>query len=103
MKNQIAQTEASPTRISGKWAPGVSGNPNGRPRTSPEIREALARQTPRAIEAIGEILNSPETRASDRLRAAELVLAYHIGKPVQTIEHEEGPIEIFVRHDVDGI
>jgi len=103
LKNQIAQTEAAPARIGGKWAPGVSGNPSGRPRTAPEIREALSRLTPRAIEVISEILNSPETRPSDRIRAAELALAYHVGKPTQAIEHEDGLIEILVRHPIDGI
>jgi len=80
---------------------GQSGNPGGRPSTA-WIREYLAELAspgapPRKQAIIQALwLTAIERRHKDHVRAAELLLAYDVGKPVQAIEvsgPEGGPID----------
>jgi hypothetical protein len=63
----------------GKFLPGNNANPGGRPRSLRDV-EALAREmSPEALNRLREIYMRGKGSAS--VRAAELVLAYGIGKP----------------------
>lgn len=74
------------------YAPGQSGNPGGRPKMSPEMKEALSRFGPRAIEILTSIAENTRAKDADRIRAAEVLLDRYYGKPVQQTEltGEEG-------------
>lgn len=56
----------------GRWAKGVSGNPGGRPKTAPEVRDAFRAHTAAALATLADLLaNGSET---SRARAAEVLL-----------------------------
>jgi hypothetical protein len=71
---------------------GQSGNPNGRPKKIPELRELLAnvlgdeKDGKTAAEAILMALRAKATKGD--VRAAELLLDRAYGKPKQDIELE---------------
>lgn len=78
----------------GKFQKGQSGNPSGRSKKRREI-EAIAQdalQNPdgsnKAIEALKRIAEGldDDAKASDRIKANELLLAYGFGKPTQIKE-----------------
>lgn len=66
----------------GRWLPGVSPNPGGRARGVHDFR-ALARQHgPKALRQVVAILEADDTKTSDRLRAAQLLIEWGYGKVV---------------------
>ena len=76
----------------GKWKKGQSGNPAGRPKKLPELRELLAnvlgdeKDGKSAAEAILMALRAKATKGD--VRAAELLLDRAYGKPKQDIDIE---------------
>jgi hypothetical protein len=75
-----------------KWKKGQSGNPAGRPKKLPELRELLAnvlgdsKDGKTAAEAILMALRTKAVRGD--VRAAELLLDRAYGKPKQDIDIE---------------
>ena len=65
----------------GRFAPGVSGNPGGRPGLSPELRAKLNELTPRAIERLVEVMNGPDDRLA--IEASKALLDRALGRPQQ--------------------
>jgi hypothetical protein len=63
----------------GRWVPGTSGNAGGRPKPPDGLRTRLAALSPRAIERLGELLDSGDERV--RLEAAKAILDRHLGRP----------------------
>jgi hypothetical protein len=63
----------------GHWVPGTSGNPGGRPKPPDGLRTRLAELSPRAVERLGELLDSDDERV--RLEAARTILDRHLGRP----------------------
>ena len=75
------------TRTSFK--PGQSGNPAGRPKQTPEQRDALQmirELAPAAAEQLREMITNPVTGQAARLRAIEIILERTYGKPDAHIE-----------------
>ena len=64
-----------------KFVKGVSGNPGGRPKTIPEVKEILKAASPDAARTLVELLNSEKD--SIRLAAAQDILNRTQGKPLQ--------------------
>ena len=63
----------------GRWVPGTSGNAGGRPKPPDGLRTRLAELSPRAVERLGELLDSGDERV--RLEAAKAILDRHLGRP----------------------
>ncbi len=63
----------------GRWVAGSSGNAGGRPRPPDGLRARLAQLSPRAVERLGELLDSGDERV--RLEAAKVILDRHLGRP----------------------
>ena len=63
----------------GHWLPGRSANPGGRPGVPEEIKATLRELSPRAVERLGELLDSDDERI--RLEAAKAILDRHLGRP----------------------
>ena len=77
------------------FKPGQSGNPRGRPKQTKEQRDALAMirdLAPEAAEKLCEILHDPEAKATDQLRAIEIILDRAFGKP-RVIEAAASDVE----------
>jgi hypothetical protein len=70
---------------SGRFAPGVTGNPGGRPQAVRDVAAAARAHTADAISVLAEIMNSPKTPSAARVAASSLLLAYAWGKPTQAI------------------
>lgn len=68
----------------GKWIAGSTGNPGGRPRTDPEVRQALEAGSLAAAERLVALVQDPEPRIA--LAASVALLDRVIGKPAQAIE-----------------
>lgn len=70
------------SRINGKFAPGHSGNPSGRPRTPDHIKEMLNGLTEKAVLALEDALDGDDPKL--RLTAAQEVLNRALGRPHTT-------------------
>ena len=67
---------------------GVSGNPNGRPKVDPELRDLARKHTVMAVRVLAEIAKN--TRATDtaRVSAASALLDRGYGRPNLVIDAE---------------
>jgi hypothetical protein len=77
-----------------KFTKGQSGNPGGRPKEDPELKELARAASPEAIERLVHWMRSDNAKASVTSCIAILDRAY--GKPVQMTEltgKDGGPIE----------
>jgi hypothetical protein len=63
----------------GHWVPGNSANPGGRPGVPDVIKATLRELSPRAVERLGELLDSADERI--QLEAAKAILDRHLGRP----------------------
>ena len=63
----------------GHWVPSTSGNPSGGPKPPDGPRTRLVEPSPRAVERLGELLDSADERV--RLEAARTILDRHLGRP----------------------
>jgi hypothetical protein len=89
MKNDERKTPAR----RGRWQPGESGNPAGRPpltRTAKELKEACKALTPKTLGVLDRIASNPKSPAAARVKASEVLLSYAWGRPAQTIGLDEG-------------
>jgi hypothetical protein len=70
------------------WQKGKSGNPNGRPKMPPDVRELARGLSPDAITTLGEIMKDKEAQAGARVAAASTILDRAYGKAPQHITTE---------------
>ena len=63
----------------GHWLPGRSANPGGRPGVPDVIKATLRELSRRAVERLGELLDSADERI--QLEAAKAILDRHLGRP----------------------
>ncbi len=73
------------------FAPGVSGNPRGRPKQTAEQKDALETikgLTHKAARLLDDVLTDNSAPLSMRIRAAEIVLDRTYGKPIQPVDVE---------------
>jgi hypothetical protein len=72
----------------GRWAPGHSGNPGGRPATAREFAQRC--QDFMSTEGWPRLRALAEGDGPSALRALELIIAYAYGKPMQPVGGAEG-------------
>ena len=79
-----------------RFQKGQSGNPGGRKKTPPEIREMAKIAAPDAMRRAIDELKNPDAKVA--LRAVEIVLDRAYGKPTQPVDGdgEGGPIDMNV-------
>ena len=79
-----------------RWVKGQSGNPSGMTAQKAQrirtIRELAKAYTPEALEALKAALKNK----GERVRAAEVLLAYAWGKPTQKVEVDSLTLEALV-------
>jgi hypothetical protein len=75
----MRETVFMPRDDLGRFVPGTSGNPGGRPKPPDGLRTRLAELSPLAVERLGELLDSGDERV--RLEAARAILDRHLGRP----------------------
>ena len=57
-------------------------NPNGRPKTPPDVKEALQAMLPAAVKRLGELLMSDNEKIA--VQAVQVVLDRNLGKAIAT-------------------
>lgn len=95
MRNSQATPENRTDRVirlpSGRWAPGQSPNPGGRPRAVGAVRDLARAQTARAIDTLVEICQHGLSEVA-RIAAANAILDRGWGKPTVAVAvHDPGP------------
>lgn len=80
---------ATPARGSrGRWAPGVSPNPGGRPKVIADIRDLAREHSRTAIQALVDIAERGEHEAA-RVSAATALLDRGWGRPTQPLAGDD--------------
>jgi len=77
-------SETLPKR--GRFLPGQSGNPGGRPKGFAEVQEAARAHTPAALETLRVIATDEKAPHAARVSAAIALLDRAWGKPMQPSE-----------------
>ena len=94
-----------------QFKPGQSGNPNGRPRRLPEIRDLIDEvlgEEKDGIPAVQAIfmrwrqMASAKEQTAQTLKAAELLINYAYGKPTQKLELPPDTFPSTIRFIVEG-
>lgn len=75
---QVARTP------NGRWTPGVTGNPGGRPKIAPDVRSALEAGSLAAAQRLVELVSSEDERVS--LAASLALLDRTLGKAAASLE-----------------
>jgi hypothetical protein len=73
----------------GHWAPGSSGNANGRPKFNPEVKALLWDGVPKAIKFCIGILENDGAETKDRLIASRMLLEWGLSKPSADLPGEQ--------------
>lgn len=110
----MAQNSSGTAKQRGPGRPfpkGVSPNPGGRPKMSPELADALRKRNMKSVEVLSKVQDDylrgtytdengrerEAPKASEAIKASEVLLAYSIGKPRESVEltgEDGGPINI---------
>lgn len=69
----------------GQFQKGKSGNPKGRPKKPEWAKEKFKEITPQAIETLEKVLKSRKASLTNKIKAAEIILNYSVGKPRQEV------------------
>jgi hypothetical protein len=80
-------------RRSTSFKPGQSGNPGGKPKLPPPVRQALADAkalarplAPEAIQTLSDVMTNAKAPPAARVGAAIAILDRGYGKPAQAVE-----------------
>ena len=79
----------------GRFLPGVSGNPSGRPKGVREVRVRASELTLEMLEILAAMARDPEEKATAKVAAIKEILARGVGKVQEAREIllEEGQSE----------
>lgn len=70
---------------------GTSGNPNGRPRTAPDVRAALRSMTPTAVTRLGELMHDSDPKVALKACLAVIDRTLPLGAPLPCAMPETEP------------
>ena len=91
----MAENSSKTAKRRGRGRPfqkGQSGNPGGRPKVAPEVRELAKEHGPRAFARVVELMDSKD--GSLALAACKEVLNRTFGKSPQPLVGGEAPIKV---------
>lgn len=86
----------------GRWKPGESGNPSGRPKIDPDLVAACRALTLNAVEVLKAVMTDDHATPSSRVSAAEAILDRAWGKaPQSTVNESRVTIDAAVKVMLD--
>jgi hypothetical protein len=92
----------TPKHHAGRFQPGQSGNPGGRPKGLVKLRELLIEKyETRCVDGLNELLVDDDPRV--RLETIKHIQSYLYGKPTQSVEMsgpEGAPVSISINRTV---
>ena len=77
----------------GRFVPGQSGNPGGRPKTLARVQDLARQYTETSIKVLGEIMEDEDERGATRIAAIQVLLDRGWGKPLQRIDVSDDKFE----------
>jgi hypothetical protein len=77
---KLEYSEIGKTRNKGKFRPGISGNPSGRPKKNYRVTELARRCSIDAINELFKIAMNPKTKDADKVKAIGIILDRAFGK-----------------------
>ena len=83
----------------GTFEPGKSGNPGGRGKFLPYIRELAREQSEIAITTLANLCRDETTPPAARVAAASALLDRGYGKPTQYVEDGKNPLDTLTETD----
>jgi hypothetical protein len=79
----------TPRKADGKWLPGHSGNPGGKPKVSPELKATRRTRGEEAEQFLYELMRNRRASTKERRQAAEYLHAIAFGRPTTQIAGAE--------------
>lgn len=92
-------SEKKPRGKGKPFEPGKSGNPVGRPKVDPAIKEMLKGATPDAVNLMIKTMNDPEQKIDLRINIAQDITNRVLGKATQPIDAD---MDATVRFVLEG-
>lgn len=95
MSANTPKTDRKRSAPKSAFRPGVSGNPRGRPKKSPEefeLEAACRAKSPDALAVMNDLMTTSK-QDSVRLQAAMAIIERAHGKPLQRSEVRTGPLD----------
>ena len=84
----------------GRFIKGQSGNPQGRKRLPPDVKQMLKAATPEAVRLLLDTMENREVKPELRVKCAETVLDRVYGKSSQPIENNvDGIVRIVLEEE----
>lgn len=87
----MADSSSPKRRANGQLMPGHTANPTGRPRIVQEVQQMTREHAPVAFARVVALVQNPDARIA--LAAAQVVLGYAWGKPMQQVQTEVTKID----------
>lgn len=81
----------------GRFKPGQSGNPSGRPKANHKVTELARRYTEEAVATLATLMVDEGVSARARIAAANSLLDRAWGRPPQSIELDAGDAPSLLR------
>ncbi len=86
----------------GRFVPGQSGNPGGRPKTLARVQNLAREYTETSIKVLGEIMEDEDERGATRIAAIQVLLDRGWGKPLQRVDVSDDKFENWTKAELEA-
>ena len=86
----------------GRFVPGQSGNPGGRPKTLAIVQNLARSYTETSIKVLGEIMEDEDERGATRIAAIQVLLDRGWGRPLTRIDVSDDNFENLTNAELEA-